>query len=382
MKLVIVSATPHHIVDGHVVGWGPTIREIDYLARLFDQVVHLAPLYAGDAPASSIPYKAQNVRLSAIEPAGGTTLIAKLGVLRRLPSYVVAILRQLPGASAVHVRLPANVSLVALLLLFTRVHPRKRWFKYAGNWRPLSGDPLSYRLQRRLLLSPAHRGQVTINGDWDDQTEFVTDFNNPCFSLDEWQRAQESADRKSLADPLTAIFVGRVERPKGILETLEILKLLDERSHRLYLEVVGDGPMRAEAQQRARELGLESRVNFHGFLPRSEVEALYQKAHFTLLPSSSEGWPKVLSEGMAHGAIPIASAVSAIAQTLARMGGGVAVEQNTESYTEAIESYLDAPEQWRVESLRLRQAARHFSYETHVERVRDLLALDEEVSAP
>ncbi|MEJ7712203.1 MAG: hypothetical protein WKF84_20655 [Pyrinomonadaceae bacterium] len=38
MKLLIVSHTPHYWRSGELVGWGPTIREIDQLASLFKQV--------------------------------------------------------------------------------------------------------------------------------------------------------------------------------------------------------------------------------------------------------------------------------------------------------------------------------------------------------
>jgi hypothetical protein len=58
MKLVIISHTEHYISsDGAVVGWGPTVREIDHLTQLFDIVYHCAPLYKGQAPQSALPYK-------------------------------------------------------------------------------------------------------------------------------------------------------------------------------------------------------------------------------------------------------------------------------------------------------------------------------------
>ena len=56
MKLLIVSHTPHYQKGNAIVGWGPTIREIDYLAQVFDRVVHVAPLHPEAAPASSLPY--------------------------------------------------------------------------------------------------------------------------------------------------------------------------------------------------------------------------------------------------------------------------------------------------------------------------------------
>ena len=56
MRLLIVSHTPHYHAAGRLVGWGPTVRELDYLSELFDEVVHVAPVYGEAAPGSALPY--------------------------------------------------------------------------------------------------------------------------------------------------------------------------------------------------------------------------------------------------------------------------------------------------------------------------------------
>ena len=54
---------------------------------------------------------------------------------------------------------------------------------------------------------------------------------------------------------------------------------------------------------------------------------LYARSHFMLLPSScSEGWPKVLSEAMAYGVVPVASNVSCIPQILGATGSELTSE--------------------------------------------------------
>ena len=56
------------------------------------------------------------------------------------------------------------------------------------------------------------------------------------------------------------------------------------------------------------------RCNFHGQLPRERINEFYAAAHCLLLPSESEGFPKVVAEAASFGVIPIVSAVSAIPQ--------------------------------------------------------------------
>ena len=55
MRLLIVSHTPHYRAAGQLVGWGPTVRELDHLAELFAEVVHVAPVYDGRRRAALWP---------------------------------------------------------------------------------------------------------------------------------------------------------------------------------------------------------------------------------------------------------------------------------------------------------------------------------------
>src|SRR5258708_1765036 len=117
MRLVIVSHTEHYQENGKISGWGPTVREINYLAGLFSEIVHIAPLHAGPAPSSSLAYKAENISLCHVPPSGGPNLINKLGILKILPSYIAIMLREFKKADVIHVRCPANISLIAIILL-------------------------------------------------------------------------------------------------------------------------------------------------------------------------------------------------------------------------------------------------------------------------
>ncbi|MDQ3819686.1 MAG: hypothetical protein M3362_18695, partial [Acidobacteriota bacterium] len=137
-------------------GWGPTVREVDYLTRLFDEVVHLAPFHPGKAPGSALPYQSSNITLRAVPVAGGEGFVSKLNLLLKTPIYLHAILREMHRADVVHIRCPANISLLAVILLAFIRRPRLRWIKYAGNWRPENHDSWSYRLEQALASRRCH----------------------------------------------------------------------------------------------------------------------------------------------------------------------------------------------------------------------------------
>ncbi len=268
--------------------------------------------------------------------------------------------------------------MLALAMLATSNGSRRLWFKYAGNWRPDGPEPFSYRLQRWWLAKGWHRGQVTVNGSWPEQPPHLITFFNPCLTEAELQAGSEAAAAKALEPPVHLLFVGRVDEAKGAGRLIEIGRRLMELGVNYTLDLVGDGPNRAVFESTARAAGIEHRICFHGWLPRSSLREFYRQAHLLVLPSKTEGWPKVLSEGMAYGVVPVASHVGAIPQALAQFGIGRCLPANdVAGFSQAIAAYCSAPERWHHESQAAVRAAQNFSYANYLAAVRSLLALDD-----
>ncbi|MEM0454987.1 MAG: hypothetical protein QXM81_04040 [Nitrososphaerota archaeon] len=181
MRLLVVSHTPHAHDGGEWKGWGATVRELSALAALFDELIHVAPV-ANKADGGMCAYSARNVRVVGVTPSGGAGLAAKAGILAAWFDYARVILREMRSADAVHVRCPCNIGLLTVLLLCFVKEPRRRWIKYAGNWRPEGREAWSYRLQRWLLRRTWHGGVVTVNGQWGVDPPHVREFLNPSFS--------------------------------------------------------------------------------------------------------------------------------------------------------------------------------------------------------
>jgi glycosyltransferase involved in cell wall biosynthesis len=374
MKLLIISHTPHAHRCGQLVGWGSTIREITQLARVFESVTHVAPLHYDPAPPSFTPYAAPNVHLIPVRPAGGDSLGGKIESLRAAPGYLHAITTAARDADVIHVRCPCNIGLVACLwALMDRQKPR--WAKYAGNWRPGGPEPLSYKLQRFWLESGAFGGPVTVNGRWPNQPEHVHSLVNPSFSQKELEQAIASVAGKRLCRPVRLLFAGRLEETKGVLRVVEIATELIRRGLDVIVDLAGDGPDRDRVLSLVERKGLCDAIRLHGWLSREALADLYRACHFVVLPSLSEGWPKVLSEGMAHGAVPVASAVSSIGQVLAETQAGIALPTlDIEAYASAIERLVQNPDEWQRLAERGQEAAAAFTYEVYVERIMRILS--------
>jgi glycosyltransferase involved in cell wall biosynthesis len=378
MKLVIVSNMAHYRrADGTIVGHGATARELSVLATLFDEVRHVACLHDETPPASALPYTAENIELVPVPPTGGATIGAKLDIVRMLPHYAATIRRELHDADAVHVRCPDNVSMCALAILSVTRTPRRRWIKYAGNWQPVAREPLFYGLQRRWLARGRHHAQVTVNAAAEASVGHVHAVANPCLTDDEIVRGSQIAAHKALSSPVRLLFVGHLGAAKNPQAAIDAVALLRDRGIATTLDVAGEAADLEPFRVRARALDCADTIVFHGALPRERLDPLYASANLLVLPSRTEGWPKVLSEGMAFGAVPIATAVGSIESVLSRAGCGRALPPPVTSaaIADAITDYVRDPERYRREVARAVAAAEGFSFARYLETVRMLLEL-------
>ena len=101
----------------------------------------------------------------------------------------------------------------------------------------------------------------------------------------------------------------------------------------------------------AATLGVADLLVHHGWVARDRLGPLYARAHMIVLPSRSEGWPKVLSEAMAYGAVPIASTVGSIPQYLREFGTGAVFDPaDVEGFASAILEYARDPGRWKRHS--------------------------------
>ncbi|HMN63237.1 MAG TPA: glycosyltransferase, partial [Anaerolinea sp.] len=311
-----------------------------------------------------------------ISPSGGDTFAAKWGVFKHFGEYMAAMNQEWDNADVIHLRCPANISLLALLRLCISTQPKIRWVKYAGNWNPRGKQAFSYTLQRWILKKNLHRGVVTVNGEWSGQPNHVLSFYNPSLTAAEQQSAALAGARKLLASPYRLLFVGRLESAKGVGEILTIAARLQKCNSPFLLDLVGDGPEKAVFENRMLDLHLKDKVCFHGWQPRPALAEYYRRAHFILLPSSaSEGWPKVLSEAMAYGVVPLASTVSSIPQILAKTGAGVALPaSDVDGYVDTILRMIAHPAEWKSMSTAGIQAAKLFSYDYYLDSVNQVFS--------
>ncbi|EOX4427613.1 glycosyltransferase [Vibrio alginolyticus] len=103
------------------------------------------------------------------------------------------------------------------------------------------------------------------------------------------------------------LYIGRLVEDKGILDVLNLARLLMKENVDYKLDVVGDihpgNPSTlSEEQLSLLEKELAGNVQFHGY--KSEVKEFYKRADVLLLLSKHEGFPVVVMESNAMG-VPV-----------------------------------------------------------------------------
>lgn len=110
--------------------------------------------------------------------------------------------------------------------------------------------------------------------------------------------------RQDLDGPLRCCFVGRLVPLKGCDMLIEAAAPLLSTGA-MTLDLVGDGPMRADLEEMVSRHGLEQSVRFHGQVPHRDVQDVLARAHlFTFLSIREFGGGSVL-EAMALGVVPL-----------------------------------------------------------------------------
>lgn len=107
----------------------------------------------------------------------------------------------------------------------------------------------------------------------------------------------ETRETKQSADPPRVLYVGRLEKQKGLVEFLKKLHDFQSSLPPFELTFVGEGSLRSELERLAESL--DRRVEFLGWHPNPRE--IMKNSAVLILPSLWEGLPNVLLEAMAEG---------------------------------------------------------------------------------
>lgn len=114
-------------------------------------------------------------------------------------------------------------------------------------------------------------------------------------------------------DIYNILFLGRLDREKGIEELLKAVNILNKQKKNFILTIVGDGEFMGKVKEIANNLEIENLVKFTGAIYNSsEIKECYQNSDIYILPTYHEGFPRTLYEAMIFGTPIITTLVGGI----------------------------------------------------------------------
>jgi len=146
--------------------------------------------------------------------------------------------------------------------------------------------------------------------------------------------------------PFRIMFIGRVDRVKGVFDILEMAQKVEARAPgQVRWEICGSGPHLEELRQRCREMGLDSVVHIRGWTSLPDLIDVYARSHCSIVPTRSnmpEGLTQTAAEAILANRPVITNPVNPALEVL-RPACVAARTNDVDSYVEGILKLLDDP---------------------------------------
>jgi colanic acid/amylovoran biosynthesis glycosyltransferase len=129
------------------------------------------------------------------------------------------------------------------------------------------------------------------------------------------------------------VQAGRLIEKKGLSVTLRAFALFLRQHPNANLTIAGEGPLLGQLQNLARELNINGRVSFTGFMSQEQLREIYYASHIFLHPSqrghdgNQEGIPNSMLEAMASGLPVFATDHGGIPEAIQNGVSGVLVPE-------------------------------------------------------
>jgi glycosyltransferase involved in cell wall biosynthesis len=179
--------------------------------------------------------------------------------------------------------------------------------------------------------------QVLVYGKWPGSTKNI----KPFFTATYPESKVPSIIEKDFDPPLKFVFAGSLSPGKRPLFAVQLIEQLNLEGFDSQLSIYGDGVRAEEIRAYISDHNLGETIHMYGNQSAQVLEDAYKDSHFMILPSKSEGWPKVVAESMFWGSIPLVTQVSCVSWMLDEGNRGILLEADLDKDIESIRNLLN-----------------------------------------
>jgi len=313
MKFVVITHVQHVKEQHSYFAYSPYVREMNIWLDYIDELILVAPMAKKEKSPIDIAYKLNTLNFREVPEFDLVTVRSIAKTLFALPKISREIYKAMKEADHIHLRCPGNMGLIGCFIqMFFPNKPKTA--KYAGNWDGKASQPLSYKVQRWILSNTllTKNMQVLVYGEWANSSKNI----KPFFTASYFEIDKVAYEPKSLQGIISFLFVGTLSNGKQPIYAIKLVEKLHKKGHTVQLTIYGEGIERTMLEQYINQNNLSHIVFLKGNQNQEVIKQAYLTNHFVILPSKSEGWPKVVAEGMFWGCLPIATKVSCVPNML------------------------------------------------------------------
>lgn len=327
MIFTIITQVPHIKFENNYFSYEPYIREMKIWEKYITKLVIIAPLCNEKIQAIHDKYNHVNIEFIELKSFNFKTPLASLKSIYIMFYNFIKIVFNINNTDHLHLRCPGNIGLLASIAQI--FFPKKnKTVKYAGNWVDNKKQPLSYKFQKYILNNTffTKNCNVLVYGERKKSSKNIV----PFFTATYLESDKIKSTPRTLSNAIKFIFVGTLTSGKRPMYAIEIIKKLLEKSYNVSLHIYGNGIEKEKLESFCRHNNLENHIFFEGNQTQEILKIAYQESHFLILPSKSEGWPKVVAEAMFWSCLPIATRVSCIPNILDNENRGILLDLEIE----------------------------------------------------
>jgi len=172
---------------------------------------------------------------------------------------------------------------------------------------------------------------------------------------------------QELKNNYNLLFVGRLEKFKGVEFLIKALPVIIKVFPQTTLTIIGDGPYKNELINLTKTLYLENYIQFKGWVENKKLDTYYGKASIVVIPSiCPENFPFVCTEAMSAGRPVIGTNLGGIPEIIDDGVNGYLVEPNNpEQIAEKVVKLFSEEKLLTELGRNARKRAEQFSIEKH-----------------
>lgn len=329
IKLTIISNGPFAFHRGKYFGQELLSRYIENLTPYFSHITICARLLTKgeDEYESWSKYEIRSDKISFLELPSRVGQDKKIyEKIIRLIKIAKVIFKAIRSWELIYIFIPSNTGAITYLInkFFS-----KPFFTYvASDWVEISPYNFRWSGYKKYLFYPIYRSLNRLFENRIVKNSLVTLVVGKALykkHKGKGKAVYETAplinlskndifyrDDTCRSKPIKCLFVGSLIRRKGIEYLIEAIRRLRKDNYGVELIIVGDGELRGKFELLAQDLQIKH-VKFLGYVENGpKLLHIYRNSDIFVLPTLSEGFPRVLYEAMSQSLPIVTTNVSGI----------------------------------------------------------------------